>query len=362
MTLRGAIIGAGNVAIHGHLPGWLARRDVEIVAAADPVAAREADFRARLPRARWYAAVDELWAREALDFVDICTPPATHADLIRAALRQGLHVLCEKPLVCRLEDLHGLAEVAARANRVLYTVHNWHHAPVIRKVCALLGEGAIGEIRRCTWQTLRTQPAGGGETAAGNWRVDSAMAGGGILLDHGWHALYVVPRWLGQAARRISARLETRRYAQWSIEDTATIQLEGETATAEVFLTWASDARANRASVDGTGGTIWVEDDTVALTPSGAGRRGQRWECPPALSNGSYHPDWFGGVASDFVAEVTGGSAARGANLAEAALCATLVGLAQESSRQGGGVLPVPGPSVTAAVAERVAGKAGQGW
>ncbi len=30
--LRGAIIGLGNIAVHGHLPGWLTRRDIEIVA------------------------------------------------------------------------------------------------------------------------------------------------------------------------------------------------------------------------------------------------------------------------------------------------------------------------------------------
>ena len=97
----------------------------------------------------------------------------------------------------------------------------------------------------------------------------------------------------------------------------------------------------------------------MALTPSGAGGRGQRWACPPALSNGSYHPDWFGGVASGFVAEVTGGSTAPGANLAEAALCATLVALAQESSRQGGAVLPVPEPF--GPVAERMAAEVGRG-
>ena len=33
--LRGALIGLGNVALHGHLPGWRRRRDVEIVGGTD---------------------------------------------------------------------------------------------------------------------------------------------------------------------------------------------------------------------------------------------------------------------------------------------------------------------------------------
>jgi len=44
--LRGAIIGLGNVALAGHLPGWLRCRDVEIVAATDVEPARRAAIEA----------------------------------------------------------------------------------------------------------------------------------------------------------------------------------------------------------------------------------------------------------------------------------------------------------------------------
>jgi predicted dehydrogenase len=343
MMLRGAIIGLGNVAIHGHLPGWLARRDIEIVAGTDTDAARERELRSPFPQARWYESLDALLAGATLDFVDICTPPATHTDLIRTALRRGLHVLCEKPLVTRPADLNGIATLVGTNDRVLYTVHNWHQAPVVRKVSELLRQGAIGEIRGCAWQTLRTQPAGGGESRMRNWRTDPGMAGGGVLMDHGWHAFYVLSEWLGQMPTGINAHLETRRHIEWPVEDTATVQLQFPAATAEIFLTWASDVRGNWARLEGTRGEIRLEDDAVVLISRPTGSE-QRWACPPALSRGSYHPDWFAGVASEFIAEVTGRSAVRGASLAEASLCAMLVTLAQASSRQGGVPVPVPEP------------------
>ena len=339
--LRGAIIGLGSVAVHGHLPGWQARRDIEIIAGTDTDAAREGELRSRFPQARWYDSLDALLAGAALDFVDICTPPATHIDLIRTALRRGLHVLCEKPLVTGPDDLDAVAKLVGANDRVLYTVHNWHQAPVIRKVSELLREGAIGEIRGCAWQTLRTQPAGSSESRVGNWRTDPAMAGGGVLMDHGWHAFYVLSEWLGQMPTGINARLETRRHIEWPVEDTATVRLQFPAATAEIFLTWASDVRANWARLDGTRGEIRLEDDAVVLIPRPTGNE-QRWACPPALSRGSYHSDWFGGVAGEFIAEVTGRSAMRGASLAEASLCVTLVTLAQASSQQGGVPVPVP--------------------
>jgi predicted dehydrogenase len=106
---RGAIIGLGNVALHGHLPGWRRRHDVEIVAVTDARPEQHALVSAHAPAARWYATPAQLLAEAAVDFVDICTPPSSHAPLIRQALERGRHVLCEKPLVSAPEDLAPVA-------------------------------------------------------------------------------------------------------------------------------------------------------------------------------------------------------------------------------------------------------------
>jgi predicted dehydrogenase len=121
--LRGGFIGFGNVAANGHLPGWLARADVEIVAASDATLSRREVFQAACPEGQWFSDAESLLASGGLDFVDICTPPGSHAALIRRALDAGLHVLCEKPLVTRAADAQHLA--AARGSCVLHTVHNW---------------------------------------------------------------------------------------------------------------------------------------------------------------------------------------------------------------------------------------------
>ncbi len=336
--LRGALIGLGNVALHGHLPGWARRPDVEIVAATDTRPGRRVECEARLPGARWYDSTDELLADTSVDFVDICTPPSSHASLIRSALRRDLHVLCEKPLVCSLDDVRSLAELAAARGRVLHTVDNWHHAPIVRRIRELLRQDEIGEVTRVVWHTLRTRPAPAGDTPSANWRVEPAVACGGVLADHGWHVFYVLPRWIGERPTSVTARLETRRHAEWPVEDTATVTLTFPRATVEVLLTWASDVRRNWAELTGTAGRIELHDDTLMVTQNGIERR---WSVPPALSDGSYHPEWFDPVVSQFLAEVTG-SAPRGPNLAEASLCVALQALARESSRRGAQALSLP--------------------
>ena len=302
--LRGAIIGLGNVALEGHLPGWTRRDDVAIVAVSDTEGARRQPAEARLPAARWYDSPDDLLAHAPLDFVDICTPPASHGLLVCRALERGLHVLCEKPLVVAPDDLTRVARLAEETRRVVHTVHNWHHAPIIKRSVELVQQGAIG----------------------------------GVLTDHGWHVFYLLRNWLAGSPTSVSARLERRRHTASPVEDTATVQVTFPHATADIFLTWAADRRDNVVELIGTDGRIELHEETLRLQRDG---REQRWSCPPALSNGSVHPDWFDPEVTRFLGEVTG-TVERDGNLAEARLCSVLESLARDSDRRGGRPLALP--------------------
>jgi predicted dehydrogenase len=335
-VLRGAFIGFGNVAAKGHLPGWQSVKDVQLVAATDAVAAQGRAFLEACPGARWHESVDDLLADKSLDFVDICTPPGSHVALVKRALDARLHVLCEKPLVTRVGDVQAVVAAAAASGRTVHTVHNWLKAPICEKITALVDDGAVGTVRTVRWQTLRTEPAVTVTADGKNWRADPDIAGGGILFDHGWHALYCVVRWSG-VPRGVSAVLEKRRFHEWPIEDTATVTLDLGTGTARIHLTWSADRRANLIEVEGDRGRIDVVDDSVILKSA---MNEQRWSCPPPLSQGSHHRDWFVAVVEDFHSAAVGG--AKG-NLDEAVLCARLIDLAQRSSAAGGVRLPLDG-------------------
>ena len=214
----------------------------------------------------------------------------------------------------------------------------------MRRTAELIRDGRIGRVEHVIWHTLRTRPAAAGDERTGNWRVDPAIAGGGVLSDHGWHVFYVVQRWVGQPPLSVSARLERRRYAAWDVEDTATVRVTYAGATAEILLTWASEVRRNWAEVGGSAGMLELHDDTLVLK-SGGPAADASWPCPPPMSDGSHHPDWFAAVASQFLAETTG-AAPRGVNLAEARLCVALEHAARESSRQKGREISVAGARI----------------
>jgi predicted dehydrogenase len=334
MKLRGAFIGFGNVARNGHLPGWCSRGDVELVAAADPVGDQAEILAAAVPDLRLYNDPATMLETEKPDFVDICTPPAGHAAMIRLAHEAGAHVLCEKPTVTRLPDMEAAAALARTRGLILHSVHNWLKAPICRQITSLIEAGALGTVRKILWETMRTQPAiTVTDDTGNNWRADPAIAGGGILLDHGWHALYCVTRWAGTAPQTVGATLERRKYTQWPLEDTAIVDLGFAAASAHIHLTWAAGQRANHIEIEGDHGRLSINgEQLVLITDEGL----RQWSCPPALTEGSHHPGWFAAVVEDFIGAIVAADRGNEGNLDEALLCAQLINKAQASSAAGG--------------------------
>jgi predicted dehydrogenase len=69
--------------------------------------------------AKGYERFEDLLADPAIDLVDICTPAHRHADMVRAALEAGKHVLVEKPIALDLADADAMVATAARYGRLI---------------------------------------------------------------------------------------------------------------------------------------------------------------------------------------------------------------------------------------------------
>jgi Oxidoreductase family, NAD-binding Rossmann fold len=205
-VLKGAIIGFGEVARHGHWPAYATSRDAKIVAVIDPAEERRSLARRSLPEIATFSTVDELAASTQVDFVDICTPPALHSHSILAALAHGWNALCEKPLVLDQVELDKVRRAAREAERAVVPVHNWKYAPIIRKATELLRQDAIGKLRNLEIETLRVNDCAVADPDRPGWRRDPAVAGGGVLMDHGWHAII----WRAIGFRKIQTKSKPR--------------------------------------------------------------------------------------------------------------------------------------------------------
>jgi predicted dehydrogenase len=316
-VLRGAIIGFGAVAEHGHTPAYARSTEIEIVAVVDPTEERRNAARLCFPGATTVATIAQL--PDAIDFVDICTPPSRHGKLMLGALARGWNVLCEKPLVLDLAELEQVRSVAAETERAVVPVHNWKYAPIIRRATDALRSDAVGTLREIEIDTLRIEDCAAADPNNPNWRRDPALAGGGILMDHGWHAIYLARHWFGEDPAAIEVELHRTAIG---IEDEAELTLHFPTGCARIFLTWRAETRRNTIRLKGDRGTIAIEDDVLKI---GA----QVTPFQSALSAGSHHADWFAAMLPDVIDSFRSPANAW-AEFEEAAICLSTIRRAYE--------------------------------
>jgi predicted dehydrogenase len=327
-------VGFGKVAELAHLPALSACPELTLAAVVEPLPARRDLARALLPGVRVYEDLAGLLMGEAdLDFVDLCTPPHSHARLALAALKRGLHVLSEKPLSLSPAEFRELEEAwAPNPALALVTVHNWRYAPILAQTTALIRGGAIGRVQQVEWQVYRTDASGGGLSP---WRRDPAHSLGGILVDHGWHAFYLLPAWLGRP-EALRARLVREPGSPVELE--AEVEMKFPGAAARLFFTWQAAQRANRARILGQAGEIIIDDDHLTRTAGEEILSSPRF--PEKLSGGSHHPEWMAGVLREFLQEIQTAHQ-RGRNFLEAETCSRLIRLAYRSHESGGALLPL---------------------
>jgi predicted dehydrogenase len=98
MTIRAAMLGTRDWARTAHLPAPVTRRDVTVVACADPNVdlARTAAKTFGLPVT--YGCLDKLDNEESLSLLVVAAPDDVHLAAIRATVSRGVAVFREKPL------------------------------------------------------------------------------------------------------------------------------------------------------------------------------------------------------------------------------------------------------------------------
>jgi predicted dehydrogenase len=96
---------------------------------------------------RAYADYRELLAKEDVDGVMVATPDHTHAVIVMAALKQGKHVYCEKPLAYSVYEARKLTEAARRAGVATQLGNHGQATEQARLTQEIILDGAIGAVR-----------------------------------------------------------------------------------------------------------------------------------------------------------------------------------------------------------------------
>jgi predicted dehydrogenase len=142
-----------------------------------------------------------LVARSDIDIVVVATPNAFHKNIAIEAMKNGKHVVVEKPLASSVEDAEEMVLTAQRQGVHLMTNFNHRRHDHNARAQELIAQGVIGRpvfVRGRIGHgrfILGTSPAGQGRLqCVDSWYTDAAEAGGGAFIDNGVHLLDLA-RW-----------------------------------------------------------------------------------------------------------------------------------------------------------------------
>ena len=116
--LKVGLIGVGGIS-GAHIPVWESMEEVELTALCDIRQERMEPY----PKQHHYSDLDEMLKNEELDILDICLPTYLHADYAVRAMEKGIHVLCEKPVSLKPEDVERVYSTAHRMQVSFMVAH-----------------------------------------------------------------------------------------------------------------------------------------------------------------------------------------------------------------------------------------------
>ena len=191
-TIGWGVIGACGIARRRTIPEGLVpaiNARLEVVMDVDRQGLREV---AKETGARACETVEEVLGDAAVRAVYVATPSHLHKDQVLAAARAGKHVLCEKPLALRTEDIHEMIAACQRANVLLGVGFMMRFNVYHQRIRELLGSGKLGVPLLARGQMTSWHPP-----REGAWRHVPERGGGGCVMDVGSHVVDVLEMFFG---------------------------------------------------------------------------------------------------------------------------------------------------------------------
>jgi UDP-N-acetyl-2-amino-2-deoxyglucuronate dehydrogenase len=165
-----------------------------------------------------YLEADRMVREERLDVVIVCTPHPVHRDPAIAALREGAHVLVEKPLASTLEDCDAMSAAAREYNRKLGVISQRRFYRPCQRIRQAIDEVKIGKPVLGTVEMLGWRDEAYYQADA--WRGTWEGEGGGLLVNQAPHQLDLLQWYMG-GIEELSGNWGNLNHSYIEVEDTA---------------------------------------------------------------------------------------------------------------------------------------------
>ena len=189
------------------------------------------------------------------DAVHICTPHYLHAPMVIAALSRNIHVLCEKPLCIKEEDIGAILAAEKSSAATLGVCFQNRFNPANRFALDYLKDKTVLSVcGQVAWHR------GADYYASGAWRGKWQTEGGGVLINQAIHTLDLTALIAGMPKQLIATTANLSLKESIEVEDTATIVGVGKAS----FTFFATNAASRSMSVEIT---VNTRDEEIKIMP-----------------------------------------------------------------------------------------------
>lgn len=252
--LKVGVVGLGKQSQEDHIPAILDSNSATLAAICDsnPSVLEEAVTKYRVPG---YLSSDELFNKEKLDFVIVAVPHHAYRQILESAIQHGIHILKEKPFTFDIEEAKYFASLARKSSIQIMTTVQRHFNPIFVTFFQLIDKIGTPSFFEGEYTIFTDSPHVG-------WRGSKSLAGGGCLIDMGYHMIDLIVWYFGLPDLVFAELSSTAKEdVDYDAEDTALLTIrfnKGKNFWGSIFISRVTPPKREYLRVVGTKGILEV--------------------------------------------------------------------------------------------------------
>lgn len=254
MKLSAIIIGLGNQSLTEHIPALLRRNDIRIVGACDVSADARENFKKQFPAIGYGTLVtnnlDELIEKTRPNIAIVAVPHDSYFDIVKKLCQNNIYFLKEKPFARNLLEAESFMKIP-NFGKLGFIAAQRRYNPLYQEAKVKLADIGRPYLFSATYKLNIDSPHSG-------WRGSKNSAGGGCIIDMGYHIVDQLLWWFG-APKKLHAQTSSLAVAHenYDAEDTATVSFGYENGMhGNLLISRAAGEKTEEYAVYGSNGSI----------------------------------------------------------------------------------------------------------
>ncbi len=214
--LKAGLIGIGKQSIEDHIPAFKDSSKAELIAIQDTdlKVVKEGSFKLGIPG---YTSLAEMLKKHKIDFAIVAVPHDQYLEIVRQLAEKRIHILKEKPVALNIKEAIAIRDLIRNSHVELMVTLQRRFNPIFTTFLQLMKQIGQHFYIEAKYSMFVENPAEG-------WRGEKKRAGGGCIIDMGYHSIDLLIWYFG-LPDQIHAELRTaaKPMSYYDAEDTAAI-------------------------------------------------------------------------------------------------------------------------------------------